>query len=165
MTLSDSALSVVSLVSLGLALVAVAVALTRRPRPRRPETDPSLPLPERLEAMVSANGKSIQRLEGAVRHLGGEQRRLAESLQGAVQQVGLVRFDAFEDMGGRLSFSAAFLDARGDGLVVTSIHGRQDTRSYAKRVEGGTSIHNLTDEEEQAIREALGASRQTVEAR
>ena len=82
-----------------------------------------------------------------------------------VQHVGVVRFDAFEDMGGRLSFSAALLDDRGDGVVITSINGRQDTRCYAKQVRGGTSIHNLSEEEEQAIREALSGARQTVEAR
>ena len=69
--------------------------------------------------------------------------------------MGVVRFDAFEDMGGRLSFSAALLDASGDGVVITSINGRQDTRCYAKQVKAGRSAHNLSDEERQAIKDAL----------
>jgi hypothetical protein len=67
-------------------------------------------------------------------------------------------------MGGRLSFSAAILNAHGDGLVITSINGRQDTRCYAKQVRAGTSIHNLSGEEEQAIRDAMSRAHQAVEA-
>jgi hypothetical protein len=74
-----------------------------------------------------------------------------------VQGVGVVRFDAFEDMGGHLSFSAALLDGHGDGVVLTSINGRQETRIYAKPVVGGTSQHNLSEEEQEAIRRALAA--------
>ena len=100
-----------------------------------------------------------------MRQLATGEKRLAERMQGTVQHVGVVRFDAFEDMGGRLSFSAALLDDKGDGVVITSINGRQDTRCYAKQVRNGTSIHNLSEEEEQAIRESLSGARQTVEAR
>ena len=50
-------------------------------------------------------------------------------------------------------------------MVVTSINGRQDTRVYAKPVRGGSSDHNLSEEEQQAIREALARPRETVEAR
>jgi hypothetical protein len=66
-----------------------------------------------------------------------------------------VRFDAFEDMGGHLSFSAALLDAHGDGVVLTSINGRRETRIYAKPVSAAQSQYNLSDEEQEAIRRAL----------
>jgi hypothetical protein len=69
--------------------------------------------------------------------------------------VSVVRYDAFADMGGRLSFSAALLDDAGDGIVLTSINGRTETRSYAKGVKGGASEHTLSPEEEQAIAFAL----------
>ena len=61
--------------------------------------------------------------------------------------------------------SAALLDGNGDGVVITSINGRQDTRCYAKQVENWTSIHNLSDEERQAIREALGKAEHRTVAR
>src|SRR5207302_11209169 len=118
----------------------------------------------RIEAELEDHARSIQRLEAAARQLALGQREIGQIAAGAVCHVGVVRFDAFEDMGGRLSFSAALLDGNGDGLVITSINGRQDTRCYAKRVQGGTSIHNLSDEERQAIRDALEANRQIVEA-
>lgn len=167
MTLSDTALSLLSLAGLVLAVVALALAL-RAGRRREPDIE-SLPPAEQLQALVGSHRRQIQRLEGAVRYLGNEQQKLLEVVAAAVQHVGLVRFDAFEDMGGQLSFSAALLDARGDGVVITSINGRQDTRCYAKRVAAGASSHNLTDEEEEAIRQAMGAvpqsARQTVDVR
>lgn len=80
---------------------------------------------------------------------------LAKGLTGAVQGVGVVRFDAFDDSAGRLSFSVALLDAAGSGVVLSTINGRHESRSYAKPVEKGSSPHNLTDEEFQAIKLAM----------
>src|SRR2546430_16101323 len=163
MQLSNSALSLIAIAALALALLALLLAAAGAATTRRKDEAASLPQGDRLELLVENQAKQIHRLEAAMRQLAGGERKLAELLQGAIQRVGIVRFDAFEDMGGRLSFSAAFLNAHGDGVVITSINGRQDTRCYAKQIRAGTSIHNLSDEEEQAIREALGA-RQTAEA-
>jgi len=78
----------------------------------------------------------------------------------ALQRFAIVRYDAFEDMGGQLSFSAAILDDYGDGIVVTSINGRTETRTYAKSVRAMKSHHNLSDEEREAIESAVsGAER------
>ena len=72
-------------------------------------------------------------------------------LSDALRHVAVVRYDAFGDMGGRLSFSAALLDDAGDGIVLTSINGRSETRTYAKGVKAGDSDHSLSPEEQQAI--------------
>jgi hypothetical protein len=80
---------------------------------------------------------------------------LRELLRSTVSRVGLVRYDAFDDMGGALSFSAALLDERGDGVVVSAINGRTETRCYAKPVTDGRSEHNLSREEEAAIETAI----------
>ncbi|MGB8652544.1 MAG: DUF4446 family protein [Mycobacteriales bacterium] len=72
-------------------------------------------------------------------------------LSDALRHVAVVRYDAFGDMGGRLSFSAALLDDAGDGIVLTSINGRSETRTYAKGVKAGESDHSLSPEELQAI--------------
>jgi hypothetical protein len=69
----------------------------------------------------------------------------------ALRHVAVVRYDAFGDMGGRLSFSAAVIDDHGDGLVFSSIHARGESRTYAKGVVGGTSDATLTPEEQQAL--------------
>ena len=78
-----------------------------------------------------------------------------ELIAGTVSKVGLIRYDAFEDMGGALSFSAALLDERGDGVVLSAINGRSETRAYAKAVKGADSENNLSAEEHAAIDVAL----------
>ena len=75
----------------------------------------------------------------------------------ALRHVGVVRYDAFGDMGGRLSFSAALFDDEGNGLVISSINGRSETRTYAKPLVDLRSDHTLSPEEEDAIRLARGS--------
>jgi uncharacterized protein YlxW (UPF0749 family) len=163
MVLSDSVLSILVLASLALSLLALVVAAPRTVRDRAGPRS-AFPADRRLAHLVEAQARAIKRLEDAVRRLAQEERKLEGLSETAVRHVGVVRYDAFEDMGGRLSFSAALLDGHGDGVVITSINGRQDTRCYAKQVRNGTSTHNLSDEERQAIREALSGARQIVEA-
>ena len=92
-----------------------------------------------------------ERVDGMTR----EQEAIAAQARLALQRFHMVRYDAFEDMGGRLSFSAALLDDHGDGVVITSINGRTETRTYAKPVQGLTSDHNLSEEEQEAIAGAV----------
>jgi hypothetical protein len=76
----------------------------------------------------------------------------------ALRHVAVIRYDAFGDMGGRLSFTVALLDDAADGVVLTSIHGRSESRSYAKGVKAGTSELSLSPEEQQAIELAMRGS-------
>lgn len=76
-------------------------------------------------------------------------------LQLAVTKVGVVRFRAFEDMGSDLSYAVALLDAGNDGVILSSIFGREDSRSYVKPIEHGKSSYTLTKEEEEAMRKAI----------
>lgn len=73
----------------------------------------------------------------------------------ALQRVGVVRYDAFADVGGRLSHSVAILDGAGDGVVLTTIAGRSDSRSYAKSVRAGAGVDPTSPEEQEAIDQAL----------
>jgi hypothetical protein len=73
----------------------------------------------------------------------------------AVQKTGLVRYNPFEDTGGNQSFAVALLDANGDGVVISSLHARQNTRVYAKAIAGGRSEAALSDEESEALRNAM----------
>lgn len=74
---------------------------------------------------------------------------------GGLRNVALVRYDAFAGMSGRMSFSLALLDEQGDGVTVSAIAGQTDTRVYAKGITGGSGEHDLSPEEEQAVRAAL----------
>ncbi|MDR7414877.1 MAG: DUF4446 family protein [Armatimonadota bacterium] len=76
---------------------------------------------------------------------------LGEQLSRCVQRVGLVRFDAFEDVGGRVSFALALLDGKGDGVVLSVLNGREAVRAYAKTLVNGTPSHPLSVEEKEAI--------------
>lgn len=81
--------------------------------------------------------------------------------QRSLQHIGLVRFNPFDDTGSDQSFAIALLDEQRDGVVVSSLHGRANTRVFAKPVAGGSSQHTLSDEEAQAIRIALEGTRGT----
>lgn len=115
-----------------------------------------------LEATASYINE-VRSLEQDLLQVASRQESLFAALGRSIRNLGVVRFDAFEDMGGRLSFSAAFLDDHGTGMVITSINGRSESRVYAKEIEGGGSEHNLSAEEQRAISEALGT--RTVKTR
>jgi hypothetical protein len=66
-----------------------------------------------------------------------------------------VRYDAFADLSGRMSFSLALLDERGDGIALSALTGRSDTRVYAKSIAAGQGEHELSPEELQAVQAAL----------
>ena len=72
----------------------------------------------------------------------------------ALRHLAVVRYDAFGDMGGHLSWSMALLDDHGNGVLITSIHGRSDARTYAKPVSAWASDQQLSPEEEDAITHA-----------
>lgn len=106
------------------------------------------------------------RLARSVRHLerdkpvgAGDLVALRDDLAQALKHVAVVRYDAFGDMGGRLSFSAAIIDDAGDGVVLSSIHARGESRTYAKGVVGGKSDTTLTPEEQQALAAARTGTR------
>jgi hypothetical protein len=118
-----------------------------------------------LRAVLEGHAAQIQRLEQAARVLNGTDKKQQVQIEGSVRHISLLRYDAFEDVGGRLSFSCAMLDDHGTGVVLTSINGRQETRVYAKPIAEGSSTYNLSVEESEAIRQAMAPAGETVEAR
>ena len=72
----------------------------------------------------------------------------------ALRDVAIVRYDALQEMSGQLSFSLALLNAVGDGVVLSSINGRAETRTYAKPVRAGKGVQELSPEEAQAVHSA-----------
>jgi hypothetical protein len=163
MTFSAETLSLLVLIALGLAGFALLLSAMSQGR-RRNEPRGPIQMDDVLRGVLEGQARQIQRLEGAVRSLSATDRRQEALIEGTVRHVGLVRYDAFEDVGGRLSFSCALLDDHGTGVVVTSINGRQDTRVYAKPIVDGRSQYNLSIEEDEAIRRALAGPREAVSA-
>ena len=72
----------------------------------------------------------------------------------ALRDLAVIRYDALSEMSGQLSFSVALLNALGDGVVLSSINGRSETRTYAKIIRQGNGVQPLSPEEEQAVRSA-----------
>jgi len=84
--------------------------------------------------------------------------------RGSLQHIGMVRFNPFEDTGSDQSFAIALLDDLRDGIVISSLHGRNVTRVFAKPVQSGNSTHTLSNEETQAIRIAVEGTRTVLAA-
>lgn len=107
----------------------------------------------------------IGRVDAVARRL-GEMDQVHAALEhralNSLQHIGLVRFNPFDDTGSDQSFAIAMLDGERDGIVISSLHGRANTRVFAKPVQGGSSPHALSAEEEQAIRIAVSGTGQAA---
>jgi uncharacterized protein DUF4446 len=84
---------------------------------------------------------------------------------GGVRNVALVRYDAFPDVSGRMSFSLALLDEHGDGVTISAIAGSSGTSVYAKAVTDGKGEHELSPEEQEAVNSARPKQRGGLLAR
>lgn len=114
-------------------------------------------------SLESSLASGLERIEVMTREVDQLAARSAVSevqLRSAIQRVGLVRFNPFEETGGNQSFALALLDEGGNGFVISSLHARSGTRIYAKALTGGRADTALSAEETEAVRIALGGSRQ-----
>lgn len=77
--------------------------------------------------------------------------KLREQVSGCLQTVKLTRYDAFDAMGGKMSYSLLLADEKKNGVILTSIYGRDDSRCYAKNLKEGKSEYTLAEEEERLL--------------
>ncbi|MDQ2836110.1 MAG: DUF4446 family protein [Actinomycetota bacterium] len=87
--------------------------------------------------------------------IAGTVQSIGRSVGTVLRRVALVRYDAFDELGGRLSFSLAIMDDNGNGITLTSIASTTDTRLYAKSLSHGVGEHALSPEETQAVQAAM----------
>lgn len=142
----SAALSLVALLTAILAIVLATLANRRwaqRPRPRG-----------ELDGIRGGSDEGRSDLSG-VREV-GERPPADLADPTALRHVAVVRYDAFADVGGRLSYSVAILDDTRSGLVLTTLSGKSDVRMYVRTVSAGEADGTLTAEEQQAIDAALG---------
>jgi hypothetical protein len=109
-----------------------------------------------LEEMINSYQTKVDTAEENAALAVDHTRLLSNQIRHCVQKVGVVRFKAFEDVGSDLSYAVALLDDQNDGVVLTSIFGRNSSTSYAKPIEKGISRYTLSDEELYAMNKALG---------
>jgi hypothetical protein len=162
-----STTGVVALAAAAIALIALAVAVVALVRLRRLRADQRVLLgggsaedlvghaariEQEFRALHAYVGDVAARLDG---RLGTAEHRL----DGAIAYRGLVRYDAYNEMSGRQSTTIALLDASRSGVVLSSIHHRDQARLYAKQVREGRGELELSPEEEEAVRIALDGGR------
>jgi hypothetical protein len=115
------------------------------------------PIGADLEQLLLDQMKAIEQNRTEVQNLLAVTAPLHKAAPGNLQKVGVVRFNAFPDTGSDLSFAIAILDGRNNGVVLSSLFGRSESRIYAKPIQGGVSTYPLSDEEREALRQADAA--------
>ena len=109
------------------------------------------PLEESLRHMVDDNQTMKQQLRTAGTELG----RLRAEMQTSYRKIGVVKYNAFPGMAGKMSSSVALLNNENNGMVITSIHGQDGCYTYIKEIMNGKSINPLTKEDEEALKIAI----------
>ena len=114
---------------------------------------------ESMEEIMWKQFDRIEILEEADRDKRRELTDLSQIVQNAYQKVGLVKYDAFREMSGKLSYALALLDQNDNGVVITSMYSRDGCFSYAKEVVMGESSINLSEEETEALKKAMNGDK------
>lgn len=141
-----------------LALVFAIQALRTQSGASKPAKVDSAPAPEPEPQQPESKPGTVR---SELRKLGKELEVTRGELRETLKHLAVVRYDAFGDTGGKLSWSMALLDDKGDGVVLTSINSRADARTYAKEVRAFASEAKLSPEEEEAIENLRKESEQT----
>jgi hypothetical protein len=153
-----------ALAGLGVGASGVVVALRAHVQFRRLRRECALLQAgaERSSFIVAAarTASELEKLRGDVGALYQEFDHFRSAVDESIRRVAVHRYDAFGEMGGRLSWSVALLDEHGDGVVLTAIVNRSDTRCYAKNVRRGASESRMSPEEQQVVTAALRPTRQ-----
>lgn len=140
-----------------LALLVLAIVTGRRIRDLRERLDGLTRGADggSLEAILESHLGRVQSVAQRVDELSARSATLDSNGRRALQRVGLVRYNPFEETGGNQSFALALLDAKGNGIVLSSLHARAGTRIYGKSISAGRADAALSAEETEALRIAL----------
>ncbi len=107
-----------------------------------------------LDVVLQDQLKELERIEAGVADNREKMREMSGVLAASIRGVGVVRFNAFQNTGSDLSFAVAFLDSHSNGVVISTIYGREESRTYAKPLSEGKSSYQLGAEEQESIRRA-----------
>lgn len=108
-----------------------------------------------LEELLAQYTKKLNNLLEHDQQMQQSIEHMEKCVKSCVQKVGVVRYQAIPNMGADLSYTVAFLDESNDGVVFNGIYGREGCYTYAKPIQDGKSKYNLSEEEEQAIKQAM----------
>lgn len=99
---------------------------------------------DQMDYLISSNKKNENDIQ-----------TIYKNLKTTFQKVGLVKYDAFQEMGGKLSFSLALLNETNDGFIINAMHSREGCYTYIKEIIDGNSVITLADEEKEALDMAM----------
>ena len=97
-----------------------------------------------IDSLVEANAANEKNIK-----------KVVNNMKFTFQKVGLVKYDAFNEMGGKLSFSLALLDMRNNGFIINAMHTREGCYTYIKEIIDGNSVIVLSEEEQEALKRAM----------
>lgn len=109
-----------------------------------------------LESMIAKKFNEIEQLIDADKKKTKHLQNIYESLKISYQKTGIVKYDAFNEMGGKLSFALALLDKNNNGFIINAMHSREGCYTYIKEIIKGESYISLGEEEKKALDKALG---------
>jgi predicted transcriptional regulator len=104
-----------------------------------------------IDEVLTKTLKELNATRAELAELQDKHARLKEQVQNCLQNVKMVRYDAFDAMGGKMSYSLLLTDANNKGIILTSIYGRDESRNFAKDIDNGKSSYVLADEEKQLL--------------
>lgn len=99
---------------------------------------------DEVDSLIASNSKNEELI-----------RVLSQNMKYTYQKMGLIKYDAFHEMGGKLSFSLAMLDVRNNGFIINAMHTREGCYTYIKEIVDGNSIIVLSEEEQEALKRAM----------
>ncbi|HIU63941.1 MAG TPA: DUF4446 family protein [Candidatus Avacidaminococcus intestinavium] len=108
-----------------------------------------------IEELLTTSLTELRNYKNEVAIMKEENNYLKQDLKKCIKKVGIVRFNAFDNTGSDQSYSVALLDSEQNGVVLSSIFGREDNRCYAKPIQTGKSEYSLSKEEIEAMRKSL----------
>ncbi len=152
--------SIILLISLILSAVAMALVLVayvtlrrmKRPYGKMAELFDREGREQALEELF----KGIDENRDYIRNNAEEIKNIIEKLNTCYRAAGLVRFNAFEDVGGMQSYSLCLINQNKNGYLLTNLVGRDSSRGYTVEITGGKPSRELSDEEKEALHQALG---------
>lgn len=100
-----------------------------------------------IDTVLTDTLNELHKMHAELNALQNKHAKLQQQVQGCLQNVKIIRYDAFDAMGGELSYSILLTDAKKDGILLTSIYGREESRCYAKAIKEGKSATPLAEEE------------------
>lgn len=99
---------------------------------------------DQIDALITANDKNERNIQ-----------LIFKNMKLTYQKMGLIKYDAFHEMGGKMSFSLAMLDERDNGFIINAMHTREGCYTYIKEIVDGNSIIVLSEEEQEALNRAM----------